>query len=75
MKRIAMSVAFSLLMGSLITGNPLHAGNREYHGNIRSYVFHQSSCRYFNCKNCIKIFNSRQEAIEAGYRPCKKCHP
>ena len=45
------------------------------HGNIRSKVFHQSSCRYYNCKNCTVLFNSRTEAIAAGHRPCKICKP
>ncbi len=46
-----------------------------YHGNIESKIFHKSSCRYYNCKNCIKNFSSREEALRAGYRPCKVCKP
>ncbi len=46
-----------------------------YHGNKKSKVFHKSSCRYYNCKNCTKIFYSRKEAIHAGYHPCKICNP
>ena len=48
---------------------------RELHGNIRSKVFHASSCTYYSCKNCIQLFHSRGEAIAAGYRPCKRCKP
>jgi micrococcal nuclease len=44
-----------------------------YHGNKRSKVFHQSSCKDFNCKNCVISFKTRQEAIEAGFRPCGGC--
>jgi micrococcal nuclease len=46
-----------------------------YHGNTRSMVFHQSSCKHFNCKNCTKVFNSREAAIKEGYRPCGGCRP
>jgi len=46
-----------------------------YHGNTQSRIFHRSTCRYFNCKNCTAVFNSREEAIQAGYRPCKICKP
>ena len=47
----------------------------EYHGNTQSKIFHGPSCRYYNCGHCTKIFKTRQEAIDAGYRPCKVCHP
>ncbi|MGA3114819.1 MAG: Ada metal-binding domain-containing protein [Syntrophobacteraceae bacterium] len=46
-----------------------------YHGNVRSHVFHRSSCRYFDCPNCTQVFKSRDEAIASGYRPCKVCNP
>lgn len=47
----------------------------SYHGNARSKVFHQASCRYYDCKNCTVAFPSRDAAIRAGYRPCKICKP
>ena len=46
-----------------------------YHGNVRSHKFHRPSCRYYNCKNCIAEFKSREAAIRAGYIPCKICKP
>ena len=46
-----------------------------YHGNIRSRKFHRPECRYYNCKNCTAVFNIRQDAIKAGYIPCKVCKP
>ncbi len=46
-----------------------------YHGNQRSYIFHRPGCRYYNCKNCVVEFNSRQQALAAGFRPCKICRP
>ncbi|MBA3035700.1 MAG: nuclease [Desulfobacterium sp.] len=51
------------------------SGSATYHGNLNSRIFHSQTCRYFNCKNCTAVFNSREEAINAGYRPCKICSP
>lgn len=51
------------------------AADRLFHGNVNSYIFHAQHCRYFSCKNCVKVFHSRQEALDAGYRPCKLCKP
>jgi micrococcal nuclease len=47
----------------------------QYHGNVKSHVFHDASCKYFNCKNCVIGFRSRQEAVDAGYRPGGGCKP
>lgn len=47
----------------------------QYHGNVKSHVFHDSGCRSFNCKNCVIGFNRRQEAVSAGYRPGGGCEP
>jgi len=51
------------------------SGGEQYSGNVKSGIFHNSGCRYYNCKNCTAVFNSREEAIKAGYRPCKVCRP
>jgi micrococcal nuclease len=47
----------------------------EYHGNVSSKVFHESDCKYFDCKKCTKIFQDREAAIKSGYRPCGICKP
>ncbi len=44
-------------------------------GNTQSHIFHLSSCRYFGCKHCTVFFKSRDDAIDAGYRPGKCCDP
>lgn len=49
--------------------------SEEYHGNVDSLKFHKSDCRYFNCKNCTKIFNSKADAEKAGYVGCNVCNP
>lgn len=46
-----------------------------YHGNIKSKKFHKPSCRYFFSKDCKIIFHSRDEAVAAGYIPCRECKP
>ena len=46
-----------------------------YHGNIKSHVFHSSSCHNYNCKNCTQTFASREDALSSGYRPCGQCKP
>lgn len=47
----------------------------NYHGNVNSHIFHGADCRYFNCRNCVQEFSIRDDAIAAGYRPCKNCKP
>jgi endonuclease YncB( thermonuclease family) len=49
------------------------SGEKVYHGNTSSMVFHQPSCKYYNCKNCNAVFKTREEATKAGYRPCGLC--
>jgi hypothetical protein len=46
-----------------------------YHGNTKSHVFHAPDCRYYNCKICTTEFTSKEEAVAAGYTPCKACLP
>ena len=46
-----------------------------YQGNVNSKIFHQSFCRYYDCKKCTAVFNTREEAIAAGYVPCGICKP
>ena len=48
-----------------------------YVGNANSKVFHYSDCTSANKMNPANkiIFNSRDEAVQTGYRPCKKCKP
>jgi len=57
------------------TGKSIQADGLVYHGNLRSKVFHQPACKDYNCKNCIAVFSTREEAVNAGYRPCGGCRP
>ena len=47
----------------------------EFHGNRRSKVYHQASCRNYNCSNCVVVFHSHEEAAAAGFRPAGDCFP
>jgi len=47
----------------------------SYHGNVKSHVLHAPWFKYFDCKNCTKIFNNKNTAIDAGYKPCGICKP
>lgn len=48
-----------------------------YVGNIGTKKFHVETCRYaVNMKDTKKItFHSIEEALQAGYSPCKTCKP
>lgn len=47
----------------------------EYIGNKNSHKFHRSSCSYLPDSGNQVIFESRSDAISAGYSPCGRCHP
>jgi endonuclease YncB( thermonuclease family) len=51
------------------------SGEGPYHGNGNSGVFHRPGCQHYNCKNCVVVFGTRQEATSSGFRPCKICKP
>lgn len=71
LRRVALLISIFLFVVSTC----IAIAAATYHGNIDSWIFHDSGCRYYDCKNCIVEFETRQEAIEAGYRPCKICKP
>ena len=45
----------------------------EIHCNPDTKTCHKSTCRYYNCKGCTKVFASEEEALENGYKFCKVC--
>ena len=52
---------------------PDPSSSGPFHGNRRSRVFHRPGCPNYECKNCTEIFQTREEAIEAGFRPAGDC--
>jgi micrococcal nuclease len=48
-----------------------------YNANGRSYIFHRPACQLgkaISQKN-LKRFNTRWQALEDAYRPCRRCKP
>jgi len=56
---------------------PTSGTGQKYYGSRNSNVFHYAWCRYVsNIKAAnLRVFNSRQEAINKGYRSCQVCKP
>ena len=57
--------------------SPAGGTGQKYYGSKNSDVFHYPWCKHAaNIKPAnLRVFNSRQEAIDRGYRPCKVCKP
>ena len=51
------------------------AGEKNYIGNKNSRIFHRPSCGSLPAEKNRVYFRTRDEAINAGYRACKKCKP
>lgn len=49
----------------------------SYIGNCHSAIFHYEDCRFGSrTKEVNRVyFDTRDEAVDAGYRPCKVCKP
>ena len=47
----------------------------RYAGNTESYKFHRMACKYAGCANCTAKFETREDAIKAGYKPGGCCDP
>lgn len=72
---VALKQALAVTLVAVLLCSVAVAQPTQYVGNTKSHVFHKLSCRYAGCKNCTKVFSSRDEAIAAGYRPGGCCHP
>ncbi|MHB9131916.1 MAG: MBL fold metallo-hydrolase [Armatimonadota bacterium] len=46
-----------------------------YIGNRNTHVFHRPTCGHLPAEKNRVCFATREEAINAGYRPCKICNP
>lgn len=65
----ALTLAMLLLSGMAAVAD----ASGQLHGNAKSRIYHNSGCRYYNCKACTVVFNSREQARAAGFRACKVC--
>ncbi len=46
-----------------------------YTGNVSSKIFHDRNCIHAECARCDERFDSREEALRKGFRPCRICRP
>lgn len=70
-KRLALSSLAALLLAAVVLAAP------QYVASINKDPFHRISCRWaqkISPKNAV-YYNTREEAIQAGHRPCKVCKP
>lgn len=67
----------NLYSSNNISSSDSYSSSSSYIGNANSHKFHSSDCQEItkmNSQNKV-TFNSRQEAVNNGYKPCKKCNP
>ncbi len=57
------------------TGTVKNVAAGDFRGNPAEHIFHKSSCRFYSGKNNTASFKTREEAVKAGFRPCKICKP
>lgn len=73
MKKFLVLCAAAVLLAA---ASPAEAA--AYIGNVNSQIFHYENCR-FGGKRIKEVnrayFDTRDEAIAAGYRPCQVCKP
>jgi hypothetical protein len=78
MKYAVRLIFILLVIGWLLAVACLSMGRNEvpaYIGNVRSYVFHRQTCRHLPTARNRTYFDTRAQAINAGYRPCRNCKP
>lgn len=73
------TVTFTVSKNELIETNPTIKNSEdteiEYIGNLNSHKFHLPTCHTLPADKNRTYFNSREEAIGAGYSPCGNCNP
>lgn len=73
------TVTFTTEKNENISTNPtettpaIEAG--EYIGNVNSKKFHLPTCQSLPAEKNRIYFNSREDAVNAGYSPCGNCKP
>lgn len=64
-----------VILAALLSTLCLAAPALAYLGNPRTMKFHNESSRTIKHRGNFVEIESREEAIEEGYVPCKVCHP
>ena len=71
LKRVTLSTLAVLLLAAAVLAAP------QYVASVNKEPFHRISCRWaqkISPKNAV-YYNTREEAIQDGHRPCKVCKP
>lgn len=71
LKRIVLSTFAVLLLAAAVLAAP------QYVASINKEPFHRISCRWaqkISPKNAV-YYETREEAIRDGHRPCRVCKP
>lgn len=71
LKRITLSTLAVLFLAAAVLAAP------QYVASIHKEPFHRISCHWaqkISPKNAV-YYNTREEAIQDGHRPCKVCKP
>lgn len=58
------------------SANPENAESTEavcFIGNVNSHIFHSPDCRNLPAEKNRTVFDTYEEAVEAGYTPCGSC--
>lgn len=72
---VSLRRAFMVLLALCLLSSWASAAGTNYHGNSQSRIFHKSTCRFYDCAKCTVVLQSREAAVDAGFRPCKVCRP
>lgn len=78
--RVVAQFALLLALGLSVAacgGDGSDPWSAPYAASRSSDPFHESSCRWVEkiAPKNLRTFDSRQEAINAGHRPCRTCGP
>ena len=71
LKCITLSTLAVLLLAAAVLAAP------QYVASVNKEPFHRISCRWaqkISPKNAV-YYNTREEAVQDGHRPCKVCKP
>jgi competence protein ComEC len=63
------------IVPSIEEQEPSRKEDMVYIGNVNSKVFHIITCNSLPDPKNQVIFETMEEALEAGYRGCKRCNP
>jgi len=50
-------------------------GPSAFRANEKARVFHRPGCRFYDSAGSTTEFRRREEAVGAGFSPCKVCKP